>query len=349
MAKAARSVRVDSAWLEALQKTEPERLYVFFGPETFRRDTALAMLRGRLCPDGAGDPRYLRLEGRAADARTLSEAVDTLSFSGDRRLIEVWDLDATKAAWLEPIVSDLPPSVCLVFVYDTIKAKPDARTKLYGLLTQAGTVAEFEQASPGELSRWIAYRFRRLHGKRIAEREIEYLVFQCGGLMANLASEIDKLGAYAAGPAVTRGDIDAAASRVPQAQVFSLADALARDRIAEALRILADLEALRTAPLLLLAALGRQIRQLYAARLALTAGKGRADVMRLCGLKWPSHADMLLDTAARLPLSGLRRCLVLCAEADFGLKSSRAEPYDSLRLLLLALRRALRGQEEAGA
>ena len=72
---AAKQEGVGRAWIRAL-KTEPlERLYIMYGEETYRRETAVGMIRRRLSPEGGFDWDTVELRGRSVTADIIAEAV----------------------------------------------------------------------------------------------------------------------------------------------------------------------------------------------------------------------------------------------------------------------------------
>ena len=62
-------------------------------------------------------------------------------------LVPLPPLDGSKI--LAALLSDLPEYVCLVFVYDLIEYKADARTKLAGVLKKYGSVVAFNRQEQG--------------------------------------------------------------------------------------------------------------------------------------------------------------------------------------------------------
>lgn len=119
-----------------------------------------------------------------------------------RTLIVVNDYDLFKApegerTAMTKILSDLPEYCCLVFVYDTVPYKSDARMrKLAGAIQEKGQVVQFARQQQGDLVDWIGRRFRAL-GHEIDTADAQYLIFLCGDLMNGLISEIGKIGAFA--------------------------------------------------------------------------------------------------------------------------------------------------------
>ena len=90
--------------------------------------------------------------------------------------------------------------------------------------------------------------------------------------MTGLASEIAKIGAYAKGRRITREDIDAVAIPRLDARVFQMTDAVTARDFDRAARVLGELLDQQESPIMILSVLGRHLRQLYTARLALERG-----------------------------------------------------------------------------
>ena len=154
--------------------------------------------------------------------------------------------------------------------------------------------------------------------------------------MHDLAGEIGKIGAYAKQRRITRQDIDAVATRRLDAVVFQLTDQLSAQRYDKAMTTLADLLHLQETPYAILGALGKYLRQLYAARLALESHRDADDLAAL----WKMHpypASKLMAAAQRVSLAWCCQALQAAAAADLALKSTGNRPQDVLTSLVLTL------------
>ena len=80
------------------------------------------------------------LSGKEFDVKTLAQLVDCLPMMSERTLIVVNDYDIYKGDKGRPGggAAGAADYVCLVFVYDLIEYKADARTKLAALLKEKG-------------------------------------------------------------------------------------------------------------------------------------------------------------------------------------------------------------------
>ena len=333
----------DTSGFETLKKDlsagKPGRLYIFHGEETYLRDYYLDKLRDTLLTGGLGEFNRHDLDAKGMNPHALEEAVDCLPMMAERTLVLVTDYDLFKAGERDReeyirILSNLPDYCCLVFLYDLIDYKPDARTKLAQTVKKSGTAVNFVRQGQRELTDWVRRHFKAL-GKEIDPRLCEELIFLCGDLMHNLQQEIGKIGAYAKGERITRADIEAVATPQLSAVVFRIADAIGEKDYDRAARVLGELYQMQKSPYEILAALGKQMRQLYSARLALDQKKNAAYVSKLWGMRYP--ADRLMVSARRFSLPWCRRAVVRCAQTDLAMKTTGQEPKELLTTLLLEL------------
>ena len=210
------------------------------------------------------------------------------------------------------------------------------RGKFQELVKKKGSIVDFVPADRNDLLDWIRRRFRELD-KDIDDREGEYLIFLCGGLMTGLKMEIEKIASYAKGSRITQQDIDAVADPVLEARVFDMTDAVGNRNFGQALRVLSELYGLNQNPIMILAILGKHLRQLYTARLALESGKGAPALMETWNMKTSWQANKLIRCARNCDLSWCRRAVALAGEADLAMKSTGRDQEEVLTELMLQL------------
>ncbi len=331
----------DAAYRELKKELAEERignLYIFHGEETYLRDHYMGKIKEVLLTGGLDDFNYHLLPAREFSLQRLRELVDAMPMMSERTMVVVsdYDIDRGDKEAMAELLSDLPEYVCLIFIYDVIEYKPDGRSKLSKLIKEKGKVVNFVRQEQGDLTDWIARRFRA-QGKDIATGDARYLIFLCGDLMTGLISEIGKVAAYAKGSRVTREDIDAVAAPQLDAVVFQLTDAIAAGDFDKAFSVLSDLLHMQEHPIMILSVLGRQLRQLYAARLAIENGKGSKWLMELWGMRSSYPAEKLTQSARRFSLGWCRKAVTRCEEVDLALKSTGADGREALTELLLEL------------
>lgn len=318
------------------------RLYVFHGEEAYLRDFYLGKMKEKLIAPAMEVFNYHTFQGKGLDLNALKSTITGYPMMGGRTMIAVYDYDLFKAnaadkEALTALFADLPDYVCILFIYDLIEYKPDARTKLAQSIKEHGAVVKFTRQEQGDLLDWIRRRFRALDHD-IDSELARYLIFLCGDLMNNLISEIGKIGNYASHRVITRQDIDAVATPQLDAVVFQLTDAITAGNFEKAASVMGDLLHMGEPPIKILSVLGRQLRQLYSARLALEGRKGSGYLVDLWGMRSAYPAQKLMDAARRFDLNWCRMAVIQAAQADLAMKSvSGADGEELLIDLLLKL------------
>ncbi len=134
----------------------PGQLYVFHGEETYLRDYYLGRDEGAAALAGAWrtststPSRRKEMSPHAPGAGGGLPAHDERS--GPWSLVSDFDLFKAGRRTGRPMPSslhELPDYVCLVFVYDLIDYKADARTKLAAAIKENGTRGQLRPPGPG--------------------------------------------------------------------------------------------------------------------------------------------------------------------------------------------------------
>lgn len=332
---------------EALSAGEPGTVYIFHGEESYLREFYLSEMKKQLVA-GFESFNYHKLEGKALTVQALTETVEAMPMMSARTMVQVADWDLYKLSeeqrnGLIALLEDFPPYCCMVIVYDQIEYKPNKTyKKLYAALDKHAQVVKFEEQSQNEILKWVSRRFRAA-GHTIDAPTAEHLLFTCGSLMNGLIPEIGKIAAYARGERITRADIDAVAAPVLEAQVFEMTGAVSRGDFDRAAGVLGTLLKLQEEPFMLLALMGKELRKLHTARIALDTGRDKFWLMERWNMRSDYPARLLLDNARQVSrqwcANGVRRCY----ETDLRIKSvSGVDGANELKLLLMELAQGAR-------
>ena len=312
--------------------------YLFHGEETYLREYYLGEMRRQLVPAGFEEFNYHKLDGKALTAQALTEVVEAMPMMAERTMVQVEDWDLYKLPEeqrnvLIALLEDLPPYCCLVFVYDQVAYKPNKTyKKLYAAV----------EKSQGEILKWVSRRFKAA-GHTIDVPTAEHLLFTCGSLMNGLIPEIAKISAYARGERITRADIDAVAAPILEAQVFEMTGAVSKGDFDRAAQVLGGLLRQQEEPFMLLSLMGKELRKLYTARIALDTGKDKLWLMERWNMRSDYPAKLLLDHARRVSRSWCAMAVRRCYEVDRRIKSvSGVDGAQELKLLLMELEQGAR-------
>jgi len=301
---------------------EPRRLYLLYGEERYLLERCTADIRALILADGDNSLNYSRYS-TMPDTATLREAVETFPFLAERTLVEVHDCDFRELDALLPTLRDLPEYVCLVFI-GAADFKLDRRTSAAKELVKLALVVDFQLQEQEKLIPWIRRHFKDA-GRQIAPADAEYLAFVTGGLMANLVSEIRKVAAHTTAEVVTRADIDALVTPVPDVELYKLTDAIVTQNFRAAADVLATLFAMREAPHKISFSLTARMRALLLARMYLNAGGTTSDLMKATGIRYEFQARALFSAARRVSVADCKARLELCCKTAFRLNDGGGE------------------------
>ncbi len=316
-------------------------LYVFHGEESYLKEYYRDAIEKQIAASGFAEFNITVFDGGEFNADMLTDAVESLPFGSEKKLIVIRDLDLggarqeIKDAFLR-LFADLPEYICMILYYEAVAYKPDKRLNLFKNLEKCATIVQFDRAKGSELVNWLARRFAA-HKKKIGTRECDYIIFLCGSLMTNLITEVEKIAAYAKGEVITREDIDAVASRVLDASVFDLTDCILSQDYKKALAIFRDLMEQKNEPIAVLSALIRQVQRIYAATLAMQAGQGERYIADLYSFRSSYPARLLIDAARKTTPQKAAKALDICCNADIELKSNIPDPERVLELVILRM------------
>lgn len=304
---------------------------------------AVEQLRALLVPAGFEEFNYHRLTGKGLTVQELTEAVEAMPMMSQSTFVTVTDMDVFKLdevqrTALVSLLEDFPEYCTLVFLYRQLPYKKDGKLKkLTAAVAAHTTEIEFAPQGRQKLQKWVRRRFAAFD-KELDDNAIDHLLFTCGSLMDGLVPEINKIAAYAKGKRVTVADIDAVADPVLDARIFDMTNAVTACDYDRAAAVLAELLRMQTEPIAILAVLGRELRQLYTARLALDGKKDAVWVKELWRMTSAYPATKLMEAARSVSRPWCRDAVRRCQTLDRRMKSERnLDAEGALKLFLMEL------------
>ena len=327
----------------AIRAGVPANLYIFYGEERYLLQTMAQQLKDLLIPESFEEFNYHRLTGKGLTVQELAETAEAMPMMAEHTLITVTDMDIFKLdegqrTALIQLLSDFPPYCTLVFLYEQVTYKRDGKMKkLCAALNEYVQEVEFVQQERSDLLKWLKRRFAAT-GHDIDQTAADHLLFTCGSLMRGLIPEIEKIAAYAKGERITVADIDAVAEPVLDARIFDMTNAVTARDYDRAAAILSELLRMQTEPIVILAALGKELRRLYTARLALDGGKDRIWLKELWSMSSDYPARLLLQAARNVDHAWCRQAVKRSQTLDRRMKSERnMDSEGELKLFLMEL------------
>jgi len=319
------------------------RAYIFFGPEAYLRGIYLKQVESKLIPAGFEEFNLHKLQGKGLSVLELQETVEAMPMMAEHTLTVVEDFDIfhqdeSQRQQLVGMLGDMPEYATLIFHYDTLEYKRDGKMKkLCAAITEHAVEVEFAQQDIRELTKWVQKHFAAA-GHTIDPATVEHLLFTCGSMMTNLAPEIQKIAAYARQEKVTVEDIGAVADPVLDARVFDMTNCITSGNYDKAASVLADLLRMQEEPIAILAVIGKELRRLYTARMALDNGKDRFWLKNLWSMSSDYPAKLLMQAASRVDHKWCAHAVKRAQDLDLRMKSQRGlDAQQELKLFLMEL------------
>lgn len=335
-------------------------LYIFCGADTFSRGEALTELK-RTLDGGSGmlSTNTTVLDAARTSIEEVLAACDTVPFLGGARLVIVEGLLAgfegreqegraaqrgasggrrlsadEQSKWLAlaAYADRMPPTTHLVLIDD----EASTSNSLLRALRRFATVREFGLPRGAALQTWMR-AWAEKSGVTLSPPALALLADLIGPNLEMASREIEKLGLYAAGRAVTPEDVRQLTPHAREASVFTMVDAVVEGRSDLAIRLFRELLAAGAPPAYIMAMLVRQYRNLILARDLLSSGLPPTEVGHQLGI----HADFairkVLDQANRHTTTELDRAFRRLLAADVAIKRGRLDDEPALELAIMEL------------
>lgn len=320
---------------QALKQGTIEPVYFLFGPEAYLRDQAAhaiadEALRGTLLRE-FNDSAFNLRDG---DARTPIAAAEQFPMMSSRRVVRVTDFskldEANEEILLNYIDRPVETSV-LIFVTDDL----DKRKKLAKKL-MAGAAFEFASLNNAELTAWARSHLKELKSEADAP-VLNRIVELVGSNVRTLSNELNKL-SVAALPAskISAELVEELVGRSRELMNWELTDQmLARNR-PRALRTLKHLLDDGAPPVMLIGLIASTFRRITLAQALLSSGATPKEIFRQVPMP-PFKQSSFLAMLDRVDGRKLGGQIARIAEADVGIKTSKATPRMQVEMLVCEL------------
>ena len=251
------------------------------------------------------------------DWAELLNAGHNLSLFGERKILDV-RIPSGKPGReggkvLEAYCAALPPDTVTLITLPRIDKQGQA-SKWFKALETAGTLIPVYPVEREQLPGWIGQRLARQQQKADTAT-LQFLAGQVEGNLLAAHQEIQKLALLYPAGNLTFGQVKDVVLNVARYDVYQLSDAMIAGDTARFQRILTGLQGEGTAPLLILATLAEQIRQLIIIRKGLDNNQPSAQLLQTARI-WGERQKSVIAAAKRINLQALMQGLVNAAEID---------------------------------
>lgn len=311
-------------------------VYLLLGPESYLRDQA-----AREIADEAMHGTLLRefndisISLTGGDAHAAVAEAEQLPMMSTRRVIRVTDFtklnEDNEAILLAYIKRPVETSVVIFVTNDVDKRKNFGKT-----LVQKTAAFEFAPLNDGDLAAWARAHLKELKAEVDADvlRRIVELV---GSDVRTLSNELNKLSAAALPSGkITMDLVEALVGRSRELMNWDLTDQMLSRNRPRALRVLKHLLDDGAPPVMLLGLIGSTYRRMALAQALLSQGVSSRDIFRQVPMP-PFKQQSYLSNLSRTDSRTLARQIARIAEADLGIKTSKATPRMQVEMLVVEL------------
>lgn len=316
----------------AVQKQQFDPAYYLHGEEEFRKEEAIRYVIDHAVDPATRDFNLDQRKGAELGGEALASLLAMPPMMAERRAVVIRDITGLKKdarAALEAYLAR-PAADLLLILTSPADAKADKT------LAELATAVEFEPLSGAQVPRWIASRAEKL-GVQITPAAASLLQDAVGTDLSHLATEMDKLAAFANGAEIDEKAVSAVVGIRREETLGNLLDAVAMRDVPRAMAALPIvLQQPKTSGVFVIMTLTTQA-------LALAIGKARGarsafDYIQILksgssnvvGRTWGDAAAAWARASAKWSAADLDHALESLLVADVALKQSRVSSEDQV-------------------
>ena len=317
-------------------------LKFIFGKNIYLIDKEIKQIEADFSVVDSSGINLEKLDGVSITLTRLSQAVNTMPFLSDKRLVELQNLIIeNKDNDLKNAIADTLSVLASSKTIDLViveKGEPDKRLRLFKQLQKLAKVTECPELIGAALNKWVAEQFK-LSDINVKPADAEYLVALVGTDMQKLMREIEKIGLYIKSQKrseLSRHDIELLACPEINPNIFQFTDAIAIRDAATATRLLYEFMQNGESEQKLLGTLAYQFRALITIKDALNRGISTNELARLAKIS-PYIINKNLAVARVKPLKSLIIMYDQLRRTDSAIKSGDLAPELAIDILVTSL------------
>lgn len=270
-----------------------------------------------------------RLDGQEQSAERMFEAMQSLPFLADKKLV-ILRCPGDQKAFAEGFkdkIQNVPEQVDVVIV----EPKLDKRSSYYKTLKKETEFVEHNELDGLALTSWLVDEAKSQEGD-IDRAAAQYLIDRVGPNQQRLSSELNKLLTYNA--SVTKQTVQLLSDRTPRSTIFELIDAAFSGDIKRTLGLYNEQRALKVEPQQIIAMLAWQLHVLAIVKTASTTMTD--EIARTAKLN-PFVVRKTSGIARKVTLVQLKTWIHDLRQLDEDLKSKSIDANDALQAYLVSL------------
>ncbi len=314
--------------------------YLFYGPDTYRINEKIKALSLRFLEGDESGMNLEKLDGENLTYAKFDQAVSTMPFLGDKRLIIVKNLlllnkDNDLKLKIAERVKKISENTVVFFVEE---GEPDKRGKLFKELNKPKKSYKFEPLSGKKLNEWISEKVVA-GGVKIESKEVDFLASSVGPDLYQLENEIKKLSSYCLSQGrerIEEADIELQVRANFEPNIFDFIEYLSKKDAKKAYTLKSQFIELGENENYLLSMIIYQYRNMIKISELKDMGRSMSEIAKEAKV----HPFVVRKTFSILnsySLSDLIQIYHLLYKTDLGIKSGKMEPVVALDRVLARL------------
>jgi len=326
-------VKVSPGQLSAELRRTLAPIYLVSGDEPLLVAEAAEAIRAEAEKAGYTERKRYAVE-RGFDWNLLHDASVSMSLFAERRVIELRLASASPGEGADALVEyaeHLPPDTLLLVLCPKLDRRT-AASRWVVALERSGVLVELRAIGTRELGGWIERRMRAVELEPTAGA-VALLAERVEGNLLAAAQEIEKLRLLHGAGALDEAAVREAVADSARFDVFQLVDAALAGDAGRALRILDGLRGEGVEPVLIIWALGRDLRSIA----ALAWERATRKRSKIASTIWQSRRRPLEAAQGRASLARWHALVLRAGEVD-GIVKGRApgQPWEAITGLVAA-------------
>ena len=315
---------------QSIKEGNINRIYLFYGQETYIMASAIDAIRRSLSAQGA-EPDYISVDGRNVPGEQIVELCLTVSFVSPCKLIVVDNLpqltakDAPSDERLLEYADAPDDDAVLVFTCtaDAVKTSP-----LFKKLSKHACAVDFTPLSDRELGTFIRRELKK-YSKSITQENTEFLISYTDTELNKLQSELNKLALGSEHTDISREDIENIVTPSRDYKIFKLTDYIFDGDTLQAVQLTDLLLMQKEEPVYIIAVLAKTVHNCIMVKSM--RGQGIPDAQICAGLGIKEFVlGKLSRYCRRYSMEKLTECAGQLLAADEKIKTSSVNPGDCL-------------------
>ncbi len=312
-----------------------KNLYLLYGDEDFLKKALEEKIYSMSCANEEAQPEKVRF-GDEITPEDLSQAVNTVSFFGRGKFIKCVNTGIfkgkSKSEDYERIFGNIPEGTCIVFLEEDV----DKKNPLFSEMNKAGYAYSVEMRKNGELSKYIAGRFKR-EGKKISHENISLFLEYSGGSLTDIEADIEKILLFMEDRGEVRREyIDKLCSGTRQYRIYEMLDSIFYRQKDKSITLMKELLSDKVPVQVLLVSIHSRLMELLAVKEDME--KGRDPQITRRGRPVAGFIiGFLKRQAGNYTLGALKEGIKDAADTDVKIKTGEIDDVTGLEILVNSL------------